>query len=310
MTKIIRYEAARQALAACHKVDEVKEIRDKAVAMQVYAKQAKDRELINYATDIRLRAEFRVGDLLIEMGENGGRAKVGDNQHGSNTGQLPTLDDLGVTKIQSSRWQKRAKTVSEPKREGYIASKIEEAVAILDHVIHNHRAQGTGEYEWYTPAKYIEMAREVLGGIDLDPASSRIAQKTVGAKKYFTKEDDGLTKKWVGTVWLNPPYAQPWIIQFVEKLLAELSADRVEAAILLTHNYTDTAWWHKAAERASAVCFVRGRIQFVAPDGNTPPGPTQGQCFFYYGDDIKAFKAKFTEIGLVMQMNVTANNRG
>ncbi len=164
---------------------------------------------------------------------------------------------------------------------------------------HVRGAFGTGETEWYTPAEYIEIVRDFLGEIDLDPATSTDAQATVKATDYFTAEHSGLDEPWRGRVWLNPPYAQPAIVQFIDKLIAEFEAGHTTEAVLLTHNYTDTEWFHRIASKASAICFTRGRIKFVRCDGHTG-SPTQGQAFSYLGSRPHTFAEAFEDIGFVM----------
>jgi phage N-6-adenine-methyltransferase len=161
------------------------------------------------------------------------------------------------------------------------------------------RFEGSHAIEWYTPPEYIAAAREVMGTIDVDPATSEKAQAWIGATQYFTAVDNGLLQQWHGSVWLNPPYAQPLMGQFVEKLLEEYHAGRTTAAILLTHAYTDTTWFHQSLAAAARLCFTRGRIRFISPEG-MPPSPTQGQTFFYFGPEAERFSNVFEAFGCVL----------
>jgi phage N-6-adenine-methyltransferase len=155
----------------------------------------------------------------------------------------------------------------------------------------------SGDDEWYTPAKYIERVRRVLGGIDLDPASNKRAQRIVKAKRYFTKADDALTKDWCGRVWLNPPYSKRLLLKFVSKLIHEFKVKNTTAAVMLLNNFTDAGWFQLACSACAAVCFPRGRISFTNAVTDKIDRPLNGQVFFYYGDDVESFRSEFAGVG-------------
>ena len=159
-----------------------------------------------------------------------------------------------------------------------------------------HVSYNSGNNEWYTPAEYIELAREVMGSIDLDPASSEKANAVVQAKRYYTAKDDGLSQEWYGNVWLNPPYASELITKFVDKFISETECKGINQAIVLVNNATETEWFSKLAEVANAVCFPKGRVKFYAPDGKIG-APLQGQAILYFGMYADCFVDTFRAKG-------------
>lgn len=159
-----------------------------------------------------------------------------------------------------------------------------------------HVTYNGGNNEWYTPEPYITAAVNVMGSIDLDPASSMFANKVVGAKKIYTIEDDGLTKQWRGRIWLNPPYASRLINKFCDKLCNHFIASEVTEAIVLVNNATDTAWFNTLAKYASAIVFTNGRVRFYAYDGRKSQ-PLQGQAVIYLGKNKEKFIEYFGVFG-------------
>jgi hypothetical protein len=133
-----KYEEARRALALARRVDEVKDIRDKAVALSVYAKQAKDGELIAHATAIRKRAERRLGELMDDERKSGKLAKgarvKGIGRRGGKRGSpdVPrSLADQGIDKHLADRARKAA-AMSEDKFEEQVARTVKVAVAATE----------------------------------------------------------------------------------------------------------------------------------------------------------------------------------
>ena len=261
-----------------------------AEAAEKHFTRAKDATHLSEAVELKL-SEQRKFVLWWDASEKpeGGRGKT----HNRSVKGLP--DPMVI-----HRWRTRLKDAK--KFTAAVIAAQEKCVRVCEArkgATDQRGASGTNENEWYTPKQYVEAARDVLGAIDLDPASAAHAQKWIRAGRFFTKEQDGLQQEWPGRVWLNPPYMQPAIAQFIAKLVEEVRAERTTAAVLLTHNYTDTAWFHLAAGACAAICFTRGRIAFLDPNG-AAAAPTQGQAFIYFGDNPASFSRRFSEIGFVM----------
>ena len=110
MTELVRYDEMCRAIAECDAVDEVKDLRDKVMAMEHYAKQALDHESEHKVIRIRLRAERRMGQLLKETE----KAPRGPDNRGQGsqraTSDAKTLKDMGVSKDQSNTHEKSSAT--------------------------------------------------------------------------------------------------------------------------------------------------------------------------------------------------------
>src|SRR5262245_21465670 len=108
--KLVKYDAVKSALAAAKKVDEIRKIRDHAVAMQAYAQQAKDHEVMDDATEIRRRAERRLGEVIeaqrqtVGLSEGGRPKKTGLSKNPVS----PTLADAGIDKNLAHRARRAA----------------------------------------------------------------------------------------------------------------------------------------------------------------------------------------------------------
>lgn len=205
-------------------------------------------------------------------------------------------DNITAAKVQTvvNDWKPVDFEVKEAKANPMFSTDIE--VIIEDKKLKAHVSNNSGENEWYTPECYIISAKKVMGNIDLDPASSEIANQTVNANLFYSQEEDGLSKEWFGNVWMNPPYSQPLIFQFITKLV---ESNKINQAIVLVNNGTETQWGQLLLSNSNAVCFHQSRIRFIDKYGNLGQAPLQGQMICYIGTNITNFINEFSKYGTI-----------
>jgi N6-adenosine-specific RNA methylase IME4 len=174
MNELVLYEAARSALAAAVSVDEVKNIRDRALAMQILAKQARDSELIDKATELRLRAERRLGEMIIAQKETIGLAQgaAGIGKPASAVPekyrtQPPTLASAGIDKKLSASAQKIA-AMPAPAFEAHLVASQKQASDALRMTTVEKQAR-RAEREKELGERQLAWPTQVYGVIYADP---------------------------------------------------------------------------------------------------------------------------------------------
>ena len=125
--------------------------------------------------------------------------------------------------------------------------------------------------EWATPQDLFDQLNAEFG-FTLDTAA---CAENAKCPRFYTKEDDGLSKPWEGTVWCNPPYGKTiglWMKKGYESSLAGATV------VMLVHSRTDTRWFHDWVYHKAELRFLRGRLKF---GGSKHPAPFPSMLVVY-----------------------------
>ncbi len=146
--------------------------------------------------------------------------------------------------------------------------------------------------DWQTPPEIIGSVRYVLGTIDLDPASSKKANKTIKATQIITINENALNIKWwcdrPSTIYLNPPSGKiknrsvPCL--FWAKLMDHLEKGLIKHAIYMAFSIeqlSKSEVYHERSMLDFLVCFPRQRIRFLNSNGDSGNAPSHHNAIVY-----------------------------
>lgn len=153
--------------------------------------------------------------------------------------------------------------------------------------------------DWYTPPEIFRALGETF---DLDPCSPGPGH-WVPARKLYTKAHDGLAQLWEGFVFVNPPFGGrnghvPWLEKFLKH----------GNGIAIVRAYTSSAWFHKHAVKAHAMCFPRGKTKFIRPDGSVGKAPGHGVVLLGMGERAVTALER-SNLGLCLRVHPTVSEK-
>lgn len=168
--------------------------------------------------------------------------------------------------------------------------------------------------EWYTPTPFVEVARVVLGTIDLDPASHPEANERIKATRIFTEQENGLLQVWTGNIFINPPGGKGLIAQFWKKFI-ESGCTGVWIGYSLEQLQTLQSCEGYPSPIDFPICLPNRRIVFVEneakkaeriakllAEGKSPnkkSQPTHANYVTYIGENPALFAKAFGQFGAV-----------
>lgn len=115
---------------------------------------------------------------------------------------------------------------------------------------------------WYTPEDFYQKYNSVYN-FETDVCAT---DENAKCEKYFTEEIDGLSQRWEGVCWMNPPYGRT-----ISKWMKKAYESSLEGAtvVCLVPARTDTNWWHDYAMKGS-IEFIKGRLKFGGSKNSAP----------------------------------------
>jgi len=271
---------ARQMLAEAKTLDDVLMIRDKAEAVRVYAAAAKlGLESQNEAAEIKIRAERKAGELLREMPKNEGTKGQlkGSNDGGISGGFIvqppeqapPTLQELGIEKTQSHRWQTMAE-LPEEEFEEFVAETKENKEELTSTAIYREAKKKERE-ETHAEKRAAPLPEGKYRVIYADPPWR------YGVDQHSKKEQDTVLESHYPTMPLDEICALP---------ICEMAADDCVLFLWATSpllpqafevikawgfNYKASYVWDKVKHNVGYYNSVRHELLLIATRGSCLP---------------------------------------
>ena len=115
---------------------------------------------------------------------------------------------------------------------------------------------------WSTPQDFFDAYNDVYH-FDVDVCATN---ENALCAKFYSPEEDGLSKEWNDVCWMNPPYGRE-IGKWMKK--AYESSLHGATVVCLVPARTDTAWWHEYAMKGE-ITFIRGRLKFGGSKNSAP----------------------------------------